>query len=685
MQNLIYLEPPLYLIPNEDIQLISTSQFKYGKYPFEAFNYLQSLCYPYHDKDCNMVISAATSAGKTIVAELAVAYVISQGKKAIFLSPLKAVTAEKFDDWTSKDHYFSKLKVEIITGDHVLNDAKKKRLQEAELILMTSEMLDTRTRYKDSEGSKWLKEVGILVVDEAHLLTNNRGPALEVGLMRFTEQNPTSRLVLLSATMSNCDRVGSWIEKLNQKETFVIDTPWRPVDLHHHEIQSNWEIGDVIKILEALVCDSNEVAGYLVDEDPQVRLVAENRMKGGIDNKKTLVFVHTKSAGRDLERRLADEGYKVEFHNADLDKSKRNKLEKKFRSDELDILIATSTLAWGVNLPARSTVVIGDKRGTSRVDPLDIKQMIGRAGRFGMYSRGDAYLINCQLETEFKITSQLGKCLPFHIVAEIYNGTFNTLQGLSKWYSRSLAFQLREYSSWKVDLRATLDSLVEWNCITQKEDEIYTVTPLGRIARDLYLDPEDIYNWNKNFTIIESRDLWEQLPAIAWAICDGMKTVSLPYVPQALRSLLREFRQQFGSSMKLTNETYIVVVHHRLIRELYDSYTANKIDSFIAPYLQAFLRDSGRIFGALTRISKLNRWDRERDFEVLKARIVHGVGEHLMELVQIPGIGGTIATQLYKAGFKTLQDVIDNRDELSNYIARKGNVTRILNGLKELD
>jgi replicative superfamily II helicase len=101
-------------------------------------------------------------------------------------------------------------------------------------------------------------------------------------------------------------------------------------------------------------------------------------------------------------------------------------------------------------------------------------------------------------------------------------------------------------------------------------------------------------------------------------------------------------------------------------------------------HLLSLIKDIGRIFNALGRISTLQGWNRSADLETLKLRIIHGVGAHLVELISIPGIGGTIANQLYKAGLKTRAAVIRNQNDLGKYITRKANVTRILKGLKEL-
>ena len=676
------------ILTPKDIPLVPTSVFPHGNYPFKFFNYLQSLTYPYHDKDVNLIVSAATSAGKTIVAEQSIAHVISQGKKVIFLSPLKAVTQQKLDDWTDESHFLSRHKIEIITGDHKLTEARIKKVKESDLILMTSEMLDTRTRYITNENNSWIHDVGLLVVDEAHLLTTNRGPALEIGLLKFAEINPKARIVLLSATMKNYLDVANWIESLNKKPTAVLASDWRPVDLHCHEINSiKWgglDIAAAQKILEILTCPSNELSSYLISRNEQERVVATNRAKGGIDNKKTLVFVHTKAMGAKLAEKLSAEGINCYFHNADLDRVARNRLEQKFKED-LDVLISTSTLAWGINLPARSVLILGDQRGSEKVSAIDIAQMSGRAGRFGMYDRGDVYLINCQKKDNFEIMSQLKEVLPFHIIAEIYSGHLKTTQDVLRWYDRTFSRKTCHIKPETLITRTLMD-LETYNAVKRQEGGIFTVTSYGKIARDLYLQPKDIYSWRTNFNYIERKDLWKSSAHLAWAITSDIDTVSMEYIPQPLRGLANAYKQNLNGDLdKITNNAIGAVVYFRLMRDEFDNYQAKQLDIATAPHLQLLLRDSGRIFNAIKRIGTLSGWDREKTLTVLQARVVHGVGEHLVDLVSIPGIGGTIAVQLYKAGLRNLEDIKKNKDKLGDYIDRKANVTRILNGLKELE
>jgi len=689
------------IIPTpEDLPLVPTSTFPHGDYPFEFFNYLQSLTYPYYDQDVNLIVSASTSAGKTIVAEQSIAYTIAQGKKTIFLSPLKAVTQQRLDDWTEESHFLSKYKTEIITGDYRLTESRIKKVKEADLILMTSEMLDTRTRYINNESNSWIHDVGLLVVDEAHLLTTNRGPALEIGLLKFAEINPQARIILLSATMKNYLDVANWIESLNKKRTAVLATNWRPVDLHYHEINPiKWgglDFDAAAKLLGILTCPSDEIASHLISKNEHERIVASNRAKGGVDHKKTLVFVHTKAMGAKLVDKLTRDGIACHFHNADLDKTSRNKLEKKFKED-LDVLIATSTLAWGINLPARSVIILGDQRGTEKVSPLDIAQMAGRAGRFGMYDRGDVYLINCQKNDNFEIMSQLKEVLPFHIIAEIYSGHLKTASDVLTWYDRTFSRKTCPMIP-SVLITKTLIDLQRYGAVnlinyastnlidgTKKDEGTLAVTPLGKIARDLYLQPEDIHNWKNNFNYIEKKNLWKSSAHLAWAISNNIKTVALEYTPQPLKGIASAYRQNLNGDLTVNNSAVGAIIYFRLIRDELDSYQAKQLDVVIAPYLQLLLRDSGRIFGAIKRISTLSAWDKERTLTVLQARVVHGVGEHLVDLVGIPGIGSTIAVQLYKAGLRNLEDIKKNKDKLGDLIERKGNVTRILNSLKELE
>lgn len=135
-------------VSGESIKLLPTADYKYHKYPFEMFNPVQSLVLPLSGRDCNIVVGANTSAGKTICAEIVMDPVLALGKKVIYMSPLKALTQEKFTEWGRR---FPNKKIMIMTGDYVLSEQKMKEVNEADIICMTSEMVDSRTRKISTE------------------------------------------------------------------------------------------------------------------------------------------------------------------------------------------------------------------------------------------------------------------------------------------------------------------------------------------------------------------------------------------------------------------------------------------------------------------------------------------------------------------------------------------------------
>ena len=323
--------PPVKLLPDQT-QLIETSEFpSYAKFPFKTFNPVQSRVLEIHDKDANAIIAAATSAGKTVCAEMMMSHEVRRrGGKAMYLAPLRALAKEKIDDWTDKSHHFGDLNLSICTGDYRLTPERRKELESANQILMTSEMLNSRCRNFKSEQNNWLKDVGTLVVDEAHLLTvPGRGDHLEVGLMKFSQIAPNARIVFLSATMPNVKQLAEWVSySLTQKDTYLINSKFRPCPLGiHYETyydRGSYDDKELEKVNAAL---------QIVMEYP---------------DDKFLVFVHTKRTGQLMKKWLTEAGIKCEYHNADLEKSKRHKVEKDFREDKgMRVIVATSTLAWG--------------------------------------------------------------------------------------------------------------------------------------------------------------------------------------------------------------------------------------------------------------------------------------------------------------------------------------------------
>ncbi len=312
-------------------ELVPTRLFANAKFPFEYFNPIQSGIFDYYHKDVNITVAAATSSGKTLCAEMFLAdEVRSRGGKGVYIGPLKALTQEKIDDWTNKDHHFHDLKISICTGDYIITKNRIKELDDADIILMTPEMLSSRCRNCQSEKSKFLKEIGTIVFDESHLLgVPGRGDHMEVALMKVTEINPNIRMLPLSATMPNVDEICGWISNLTNKDTYYLESNYRPCPLSTHyqpyyDGNRKYEDNEAEKVSMAM-----QVIEHYPDD-------------------KFLIFTHTKRTGEMMKRALKRLEIEAPFHNSDLNTTKRIQLEKQFKEDpNLKVIIATSTLAWG--------------------------------------------------------------------------------------------------------------------------------------------------------------------------------------------------------------------------------------------------------------------------------------------------------------------------------------------------
>ena len=207
--------------------LYPTTQFSWAKWSFEKFNVVQSSILNIIEKDCNCLVAAATSAGKTVISEMFGSYEIRKNK-ILFLCPLRALANEKYCDWTDANHHFSDLRIGIFTGDYK-KDNKNSSINDFDIIIMTSEMLNHKLRTSKKTQS-WVEEIGVIVVDESHLLTvEGRGDHLEAALINFTKKNAECRLIFLSATLPNVSEIAAWMStRLNQKETFIIKSKSSP-------------------------------------------------------------------------------------------------------------------------------------------------------------------------------------------------------------------------------------------------------------------------------------------------------------------------------------------------------------------------------------------------------------------------------------------------------------------------
>ena len=674
--------PPVKNLTDQN-DLVPTEQYpSYANFPFENFNPVQSRIFELFDKDCNVIVAAKTSAGKTICSEMIMAHEIRErGGKAMFLAPLKALAKEKIDDWTDPNHHFADCNLSICTGDYRLTAARKKELENSDIVLMTSEMLNSRCRNNKSENNEWLKDIGTLVVDESHLLTvPGRGDHLEVGLMNLTQVAPNARVVFLSATMPNVGEIAEWISyQLTGKETYLIESEYRPCPLGvHYESyisQGKYESIEEEKLNSAL----NIINDYKED--------------------KFIVFVHTKRTGHMVKKALEKAGYEAEFHNADLDKNKRHSVEKKFREGNLQIIVATSTLAWGLNMPARRVIILGVHRGMQEVATYDIWQMAGRAGRPGYDPRGDVYILlphnneekhRSRLKAHQKIESRLlehvgngkkakYKTLAFHLVSEIHHGSIKNKKDLHKWYEKSLAsFQAKDLDDQIAD--STIDMLLK--CRAIKEDNgIYKATAIGTVASLFYFSPFDVADLRRNFKDVFDGGYEDNDLRVAMALAN-VENARAGIISNAEKKDMAGFKsmvqKSYGRFQFKDPEIKFGYAYYCLMNGIHGG--------SISGVSKTLQWDAPRMIQVLQAIDQMNcKWNKKDWFKTLSLRINYGVKPHLLSLCGIANIGKVRAEKLWKAGIKNAKDVSSNQGKVQSILnMKKESIDKICQSAKDI-
>src|SRR5215211_4830178 len=169
------------------------------------------------DEGAGVLVCAPTGAGKTVVGEFAVHKALAEGRKAFYTTPLKALSNQKYADLVRR---YGAEKVGLLTGDNAVNG-------DAPVVVMTTEVL----RNMLYAGSRTLMGLGFVVMDEVHYLADRmRGAVWEEVIIHLPE---SVSVVSLSATVSNAEEFGSWLETVRGATTTIVEER-RPVPLFQH-------------------------------------------------------------------------------------------------------------------------------------------------------------------------------------------------------------------------------------------------------------------------------------------------------------------------------------------------------------------------------------------------------------------------------------------------------------------
>ncbi len=642
----------------------------------------QELALPYVLNRENLILAVPTASGKTLVAEIAMVCEILRGGKCLYITPLRALANEKFENFKKWEKIG--IKVGISTGDYESIDA---HLANSDIIVTTAEKADSLLRNR----SFWLRDITCLVVDEIHLLdSDDRGHVLEVFITKMRKMKPDIWILGLSATVPNVAEIADW---LNAK---FVQSNWRPVPLFY-----------------GVFCDNTlEVFkdGFTMKKVATLEEIVEDCVSNG---EGVLIFESTRKSAESLALKLSDISAKLcncddlaeeileendgemskklaecvrrgsAFHHAGLLSGQRKIVEDAFRRGRIKILVSTPTLAAGVNLPARRVIIKSLYRydGYSRkIKVAEFKQMAGRAGRPGMDEIGEAIVVVSKKDREVaiekfikgeseKVISKLAveSKLRFHCLSLICDG-FNDFEEIKKFFNATLFAKQSDFPEFEI-LRV-VRQLENWEMV--RIEEKIVPTRLGSLVSKLYIDPLT------GFIFYDCAKRFDELSELATlhVICrtPDMERLSLrkgddwiedlafkrrkelTYVPPEYSIDYEWFLEEFKTALCI----------YDWINELNENEICEKFS--IAPGdLRRLCETAEWLAHAFTRITS----DFGKKFPNLETRIRYGVKGELLELVSIKNIGRVRARKLYNSGIKTKSDLLANPQKVAKLIGEK--------------
>jgi ATP-dependent DNA helicase len=662
----------------------------------------------------NILVTTPTSSGKTLIGLMGMINILSKGEKVVYLTPLKALATEKFNEFKIIKNLSCfknrKINIAISTGDY---DSYGTELIDKDIIILTNEKMDSILRH----DANWIFDVGLFIIDEIHLLTEReRGPTLEIMLTKIKLMPQKPQIIGISATVSNSDEVADWL-RCEQ-----IQSKWRPTELIEGVYNSGkvtmnngtaFEINNIGAVdnstsgIISLAMDSitNDGGQSLVFAETRKRTVSlakktSDTVSKFLDKSSKLsahkIGVEILKQGDDTElnRTLSSTVTKgVGFHHAGLGIKSRQIVENAFRNGIIKILFATPTLAAGVNLPARRVVIASIFRydyeygGNIPLSILQYKQLCGRAGRPAYDKYGEAIIIadsrtnpedlynHFVLGEPEPIVSQLmnERALRVHVLGVIASRPKILKSELLSFFEETFLSKYHGNETISFEIDSLLQYLRDEGLIIMR-NELLMATKFGKRTSLLYIDPKTGIHFKKNLDYYNSNKINDGTNFLHW-ICDSYDFYpKLTLRQNEIEYFERMFEKHKLSSYGLSNYDYSLKNLIILLEWIDESTEANLNEKIgVEPGdLYRMVETAYWLSYCLYEIAKLiGRKDLLAEINILRLRIRHGIKSELIPLIQLEGIGRIRARSLYKSGITNVTQI----DKISE--SKLGSVPKI--------
>jgi helicase len=616
------------------------------------------------------LIRAPTGSGKTRIAEEALLNATQEGRIGVYIAPLHAILEERAMDWATR---FADLRPLLLSANQRPSQTNPKPGQL--LLLSTAEKFNSLIlRWKSHHP--WIARVGCLVIDELHTLGDkHRGATVEATIGRFQRLNPFAQIVGLTGTLANVGEMAVWL----QARDFT--TEWRPVPLE---------------------CFVRHFKRPTEKHDILIAELAPVLAAGA----RGLVFVNSRKRSESLAAALRAQGIQARHLHAGVEPTERSRVCADFTTGVLQIVVATSSLEMGVNLPARVVVIFdaycfdGDEFG-----PMPIQryiQMSGRAGRPGLdpsgqsillmpswSADGDAYLTGRLPPVRSSLFSE--KRLLHEVLLEVASRLSISRRHLeTNFAARTLWRAQGGNPSTEGILQILLQMDLLKSSLNKQGAEFLSETPLGRIALQMLAPAATVVAW-RDFYNVDSQwhpfdlllraCLMEEVtprPGFNFEEIDFMGDLLMTVPSTMLDQPPRNLIVTAGGEKRLLSSVKVAVMMFRRTQGATFEAMAKEFDTYspdlrmLAENVVWTLETAQRIFAYLAHrewlaqsqeddeTPKRTRTPLEAVCADLQAMVRKGVPRDTLVLVSIPGIGPKRAMTLCANGICSLETLLSS-------------------------
>ncbi|XP_008991299.4 helicase POLQ-like isoform X3 [Callithrix jacchus] len=659
----------------------------------------------------NLIYSLPTSGGKTLVAEiLMLQELLCSRKDVLMILPYVAIVQEKISGLSSFGIELGFF-VEEYAGSKGRFPPTKRR-EKKSLYIATIEKGHSLVNSLIETGR--IDSLGLVVVDELHMIgEGSRGAILEMTLAKILYTSKTTQIIGMSATLNSVED----LQKFLQAEYYT--SQFRPVELKEYlkindtiyEIDSkaengmtfsrflNYKYSDTLKKM-----DPDHLVALVTEVIPNYSCLVFCPSKKNCENVAEMIckflskeyLKHKEKEKCEVIKNLKNIGsgnlcpvlkrtipFGVAYHHSGLTSDERKLLEEAYSTGVLCLFTCTSTLAAGVNLPARRVILRAPYVAMEFLKRNQYKQMIGRAGRAGIDTIGESILILQEKDKQQVlelITRPLENCYS-HLFQEFTKGIqtlFLSLIGLKiatnlddiyhfmngTFFGVQQKILLKEKSLWEITVESlrylTEKGLLQKDTIYKSEEEVqhnFHITKLGRASFKGTIDLA--------YCDILYRDLKKGLEGLVLESLLHLIYLTTPYdlVSQCNPDWMIYFRQKVDKDV--VNRLYLSFVLYSLLKET-NIWTVSEKFNMPRGYVQNLLTGAASFSSCV-----LHFCEELEEFWVYRALLVeltkkltYCVKAELIPLMEVTGVLEGRAKQLYSAGYKSLTHLANANPEV---------------------